>query len=90
MYTNFESISYWQIYLDGLKLNGAGVILAQYRVLRRPHRLRAPERDLAITNLGETCFFNLVSKSAVKGRLLNNGFALTEKSVMCLETQLLD
>ena len=26
MYTNFESTSYWQIYLDGLKLNGAAVI----------------------------------------------------------------
>ena len=40
---------------------------AQCRVLRRPYRLRAPEWDLAITNLGGTCLFNLVSKSAVEG-----------------------
>ena len=63
---------------------------AQGRVLRRPYRLRAPERDLAITNLGGTRLFSLISKSAVEGQLLDNGFALTEKSVMCLETQLLD
>ena len=30
-------------------------------------RLQAPERDLAITNLGGTCLFKLVSKSAVEG-----------------------
>ena len=49
-----------------------------------------PPRDLPTTNLGGTCFFNLISKSAVEGQFLDNGFALTEKSVMCLETQLLD